>query len=216
MFHVFLILLFLFVLLSISQFFFESDEFINFLQLFVIGILYTIIYRLLFGTLDTVGITKLHPLTISLHYTLIHGLLRTALALALYYVLVHWLNKIEHDGTWKNSAFLICGFFSGLQFVYAFFHATHNFFSPNYFGSLIFIITSLLLQSCLTGLFIYLFEDSFNMIMKIIYALLAILAFPLISLPFYLLHLNNYWVGLFVYVVITMGVLFYFYKKELD
>ncbi|HBD93709.1 MAG: hypothetical protein A2015_04420 [Spirochaetes bacterium GWF1_31_7] len=209
---IFYILLSLTVL-YISQFYFDQNEFSSFIKLFIIGLLYALFYKFVFGIFDSMTETIANPLSIWIKYIIIDGLLFIAISSALLYGIIGFFNIVNVDTGWKNTSFLLFALLSGYFTIYSIYYNSIQFI-PNTIFAYMHYASLILIISTLSGLGISKFIEGYSISEKLISLLLGIILPVIITTPLKV----AYFYGNLLYLVsipIATVLLFVYIKKQI-
>ncbi len=201
------------VVLYISQFYFDQNEFSSFIKLFIIGLVYGLIYKFIFGIFDSMTETVANPLSIWIKYIVIDGFLFITISCALLYGIIGFFNIINVDSGWKNTGFLLFALLSGYCTIYSFYYNNIQFI-PNTIFAYIHYGSIALIISTLSGLGISKFIESYSISEKLISVLTGIILPVIIITPLKVSYFYNNSIYLLSIPIATI-LLFIYIKKEI-
>lgn len=198
-----------FVVAYISQYFFDQDEFEGYIKFFFIGIIFGVVYRLLFGFIDDMTVTKPHPVTVLLKLFFVDGLFITLLAAVIVYMTVYFIGVIHVNTDWRNTTFILSGLMIGFFTVYSFYYAKIH-FTPNSILYFLHTIGLLIISVVLTGYGLSKYEEGYSAWDKAFSVLMGVLlpavvltlfrALYFYNSPFYILSIPAAAIPSYIYI----------------
>lgn len=196
--------------LYISQFYFDQDEFVSFIKIFFAGVLFTFLYKLLFGFIDRNFLYTAYPSLILIKKILLDGVLFLGASTAFFTYIYKNMN-ISTD--WRNTSFIFLSFLCGAYTVIS----IRNIGMLNIPNSVLlysYLLSEILLISVITGFGIFKFKDSSSIFSGTAFLITSVLTASAISGLFKYYYFMN---SAFTYllILITLPVLFIYIKKEI-
>jgi len=153
---------------------------------------------------------KAHHFTIFMKSLFIDGILFSVIVIISFYILLDFLSNISSNLNWLWSTLFFLGYILG---IFSIINAIDSYYcyypnSPLFYLS---FISFILLISFITGLGIYLFNETYNLIIKILIASFTILFVAILSMIFNYLKFYDYYEYLyFIIPAVIFSIIFEF------
>lgn len=194
--------LFFFVFCMILQQWTNDEDFTNMFKLYGMGIIGGFIIKIFFSIFNPIFNNKANHLIIFIKSLSIDGIIFSILVIISFYILFDLFTGISSTINWLWSTFFflsyILGIFTtinGIEAFYSIYPQSPLFYIP--------FFSFILLISFISGLGVFLFIESYNMILKVIIALFTILIVASLSMVFNYLRFYNYY-EYFYFIIPTL------------
>jgi MFS family permease len=187
----------------------DKDEFIEFFKIYGIGLVTGILLSIIFGIINNFFKFKVHYLTIILKAMFLDGLLFSLIICVSFFYINKLFMKLNSSLSWINASIYSFAFISGTYSIINIVQSMNRDYpdNPLYyipFFSLIFFV------SMLIGLLGPKFLEEYDLLKKILWAVLLITSLTLTFSVFYFLNFYNY---IYIYLfIVPFGVLVVFFE----